>query len=129
MNPHASQGRMQAMVDAMVLSDVIESCVTNGDWSAQRLSVYEKTRRSHVMMLQRLADQQVFYWNTRNPFIAFLRDGVFQTLDRNARLRYQVLSTTAGLRKTAPFSLTDRMIAAGFLPDVFGSRIKQKLVS
>ncbi|HEX8751157.1 MAG TPA: NAD(P)/FAD-dependent oxidoreductase, partial [Nitrospira sp.] len=108
MNPHASQGRMQAMVDAMVLADVIESCVTNGEWSAQRLSVYEKARRSHVTMLQRLADQQVFYWNTGNPFIAFLRDRVFQTLDRNARLRYQVLSTTAGLRKTAPFSLTDR---------------------
>lgn len=129
MNPHASQGRMQAMVDAMVLADVIESCATNGDWSAQRLSVYEKARRSHVTMLQRLADQQVFYWNTGNPFIAFLRDRVFQTLDRNARLRYQVLSTTAGLRKTAPFSLTDRMIAAGFLPDMFGSQIKEQLVS
>ena len=33
------------------------------------------------------------------------------------RLRYQVLSTTAGLRTTAPFSLIDRVIAAGFLPD------------
>jgi len=129
MNPHASQGRMQAMVDAMVLADVIESCVSDGDWSAQHLSVYEKTRRSHVTMLQRLADQQVFYWNTGNPFIAFLRDRVFQTLDRNARLRYQVLSTTAGLRKTAPFSLTDRMIAAGFLPDVFRNQTKEQLVS
>jgi len=76
-----------------------------------------------------LADQQVFYWNTGNPFIAFLRDRVFQTLDRNARLRYQVLSTTAGLRKTAPFSLTDRMIAAGFLPDVFRNQTKEQLVS
>jgi hypothetical protein len=68
-------------------------------------------------MLQRLADQQVFYWNTGNPLVAFLRDRVFQTLDRNERLRYQVLSTTAGLRQTAPFDLIDRVIAAGFLPD------------
>jgi hypothetical protein len=69
-------------------------------------------------MLQRLADQQVFYWNTGNPVVAFLRDRVFQTLDRNARLRYQVLSTTAGLRTTAPFNLIDRVIAAGFFPDL-----------
>jgi 6-methylpretetramide 4-monooxygenase len=129
MNPHASQGRMQAMVDAMVLADVIASSVVDGDWSAQRLSLFEKARRPHVTMLQRLADQQVFYWNTDNPVIAFLRDRVFHTLDRNARLRYQVLSTTAGLRSAAPFSLTDRMIAAGFLPDVLGNQIKQQRVS
>lgn len=122
MNPHASQGRMQAMVDAMILADVIPSCIADEDCSAQRLSVYEKVRRPHVTMLQELADQQVFYWNTGNPVIAFLRDRVFRTLDRNARLRYQVLSTTAGLRTTAPFSLADRMIAAGFLPDVCAIR-------
>jgi hypothetical protein len=69
-------------------------------------------------MLQRLADLQVFYWNTGNPLVAFLRDRVFQTLDRNARLRYRVLSTTAGLRKTAPFDLIDRVIAVGLLPDL-----------
>jgi hypothetical protein len=39
-------------------------------------------------------------------------------LDRNARLRYQVLSTMAGLRTTSPFNLIDRMIAAGLLPDI-----------
>jgi hypothetical protein len=49
--------------------------------------------------------------------LAFLRDRVFHTLDRNPRLRYQVLSTTAGFRQTAPFSLIDRVMAAGFLPD------------
>ena len=40
-------------------------------------------------------------------------------LDRNVRLRFQVLSTTAGLRQTAPLSLIDRVVAAGFLPDPF----------
>jgi cation diffusion facilitator CzcD-associated flavoprotein CzcO len=67
-------------------------------------------------VLQELADQQVFYWNTANPAVAFLRDRVFQTLDRNARLRYQVLSTTAGLRTMSPFNLIDRVIAAGLPP-------------
>jgi len=69
-------------------------------------------------MLQELADQQVFYWNTENPVVAFLRDRVFRTLDRNARLRYQVLSTTAGLRTIPPFNRLDRVIAAGFFPDI-----------
>ena len=119
MNPHASQGRMQAMVDAMTLADIIPSCLADDDCSASRLSVYEVARRPQVTMLQRLADQQVFYWNTGNPLIAWLRDRVFHTLDRNARLRHQVLSTTAGLRQAAPFSLIDRVIAAGFLPDLF----------
>lgn len=118
MNPHASQGRMQAMVDAMALSDLLPGCLADQDYSAVRLKEFERARRPHVTMLQRLADQQVFYWNTGNPLVAFLRDRVFQTLDRNERLRYQVLSTTAGLRTTAPFNLIDRVIAAGFLPDL-----------
>ncbi|MDF0644391.1 MAG: NAD(P)/FAD-dependent oxidoreductase [Nitrospira sp.] len=117
MNPHASQGRMQAMVDAMTLADLLPDCLRDDDCSSQRLRAYEIARRPQVTMLQRLADQQVFYWNTGNPAIAFLRDRVFRTLDKNARLRYQVLSTTAGLRTTEPFTLLDRVIAAGFLPD------------
>ena len=118
MNPHASQGRMQAMVDAMALSDLLPGCLADRDYSAARLKEFERVRRPQVTMLQRLADQQVFYWNTGNPVVAFLRDRVFQTLDRNARLRYQVLSTTAGLRTMPPFNMIDRVIAAGFLPDV-----------
>lgn len=118
MNPHASQGRMQAMVDAMALADLLPRCLSDQNYSAERLKEFERARRPQVTMLQRLADQQVFYWNTENPMVAFLRDRVFQTLDRNARLRYQVLSTTAGLRTMPPFNLVDRVIAAGFLPDI-----------
>ena len=118
MNPHASQGRMQAMVDAMALADLLPGCLTDQNYSAERLKEFERARRPQVTMLQQLADQQVFYWNTDNPVVAFLRDRVFQTLDRNARLRYQVLSTTAGLRTMPPFNLVDRVIAAGFLPDI-----------
>lgn len=117
MNPHASQGRMQAMVDAVTLADLIPICLKANDWSAARLRAYEHARRPQVEMLQRLADEQVMWWNTGNPVLAFLRDRVFRTLDRNARLRYQVLTTTAGLRASPPFSLIDRVMAAGLLPD------------
>ncbi len=117
MNPHASQGRMQAMVDAMTLADLLPECLATNDYSAATLKRYEDARRPHVAMLQKLADEQVLFWNTANPLIGFLRDRVFSTLDRNARLRYRVLSTTAGFRKDPPFGMLDRLMAAGFLPD------------
>ncbi len=117
MNPHASQGRMQAMVDAMTLADLLPECLATNEYSAAKLSTYETLRRPQVTMLQKLADEQVLFWNTANPVVAFLRDRVFHTLDRNARLRYRVLSTTAGLRKDPPFGMMDRLMAVGFLPD------------
>ncbi len=117
MNPHASQGRMQAMVDAMTLAELVPECLAEGDCSARKLKRFELARRPQVTMLQRLADEQVLFWNTANPVVAYLRDRVFRTLDRNARLRYRVLSTTAGLRRTPPFSMVDRLMAAGLLPD------------
>jgi len=123
MNPHASQGRMQAMADAMTLADLIPSCLERGDWSAEALATYERSRRPQVDMLQRLADEQVLFWNTGNPLLAFLRDRVFKTLDRNRRLRHRVLTTTAGLRAEKPFGLLDRLMAAGFLPDPHADRL------
>lgn len=123
MNPHASQGRMQAMVDAMTLADLLPDCLDARDCSAARLKRFEITRRPQVTMLQKLADEQVVYWNTANPVIACLRDRVFRTLDGNARLRYRVLSTTAGLRQTPPFGTIDRLMAAGFLPDPSADKV------
>lgn len=123
MNPHASQGRMQAMMDAMVLAELIPECLTHNDCSAGFLQAYERQRRAHVEMLQQMADEQVVFWNTGNPFLAFLRDRVFRTLDRNRRLRYQVLSATAGLRATPPLGPVDRVLAAGFLPDPWSERL------
>lgn len=117
MNPHASQGRMQAMVDAVVVADLIPGWLKKNDFSAQALGAFEVARRPQVTMLQRLADEQVRFWNTGNPLLAYLRDRVFRTLDHNARLRYRVLSTTAGMRSKPPFSLLDRVMAAGLLPD------------
>jgi 2-polyprenyl-6-methoxyphenol hydroxylase and related FAD-dependent oxidoreductases len=123
MNPHASQGRMQAMVDAMALADLLPSCLQKGDLSAAALAPFEHARRPQVEMLQRLADEQVIFWNSANPLLGYLRNRVFRTLGRNPRLRYQVLATTAGLRTTAPFGLMDRLIAAGLWPDRHADRL------
>lgn len=128
MNPHASQGRMQAMVDAVTLADLLPSLLKASDLSARALSTFERLRRPQVDMLQRLADEQVVFWNSGNPIIGFLRDRVFRTLDRNRRLRYQVLATTAGLRDRAPFGLMDRLIAAGFWPDRYADRLPSDIV-
>lgn len=122
MNPHASQGRMQAMADAITLADVIAACLERGDYSATGLSAFERQRRPQVEMLQRFADEQVLFWNSGNPLVACLRDRVFRTLDRNRRLKYQVLATTAGLHEAAPFGFMDRLMAAGLLPDPCADR-------
>ena len=125
MNPHASQGRMQAMADAMALAEVIMRCRETGDWSAQELSVYEQARRPQVEMLQRLADEQVLFWNAADPVRCFLRDRVFRGMDRNPRLRYQVLAAATGLRTTPPLTWMDKFTAAGFLPDPHADEIPQ----
>ncbi len=117
MNPHASQGRMQAMVDADMLGACIETCMQTDDWSASALKNFETRRRPQVTMLQQLADEEVFFWNSGNPVLSYLRDRVFMTIDGNPRLQYQVLTATAGLRETPPFSWLDRVQAAGLLPD------------
>ncbi len=123
MNPHASQGRMQAMADAMTLADLIPACLETGDWSAATLMRYERARRPQVEMLQQMADEQVVFWNTGNPLLGYLRDRVFRTLDRNARLRYRVLTATAGLSSEPPFGALDRLMAAGILPDPHADRL------
>jgi 2-polyprenyl-6-methoxyphenol hydroxylase-like FAD-dependent oxidoreductase len=124
MNPHASQGRMQAMADAMALADLIPQCLEKGYVSAAALGEFERRRRPQVEMLQRLADEQVIFWNSSNPVLAFLRDRVFRTIGRNRRLSYKVLETTAGLRETPPFGLLDRLMAGGFLPDPNADRVE-----
>ncbi len=123
MNPHASQGRMQAMADAMALTDVIVRCRESGDWSVRAVSAYEQARRPQVMILQRLADEQVMFWNAADPVRCFLRDRVFRGMDQNARLRYQALTVTTGLRTTSPLTWVDKLMAAGFLPDPRADRV------
>jgi len=105
------------MVDAVTLAEVLDDCHRTGNWSASNLKVFETQRRPQVTMLQRLADEEVFFWNTGNPLLGMLRDRVFSTMDKNPRLQYQVLTATAGLRTTSPFGWMDRFQAAGLLPD------------
>lgn len=105
------------MVDAVTLADVVATCLERGDYSASALARFERLRRPQVTMLQRMADEQVLFWNTGNPLLAYLRNRVFKTLDRNRRLRYRVLAATAGLRSKPAFGLLDRLMAAGLLPD------------
>jgi len=123
MNPHVSQGRMQAMADAMALAEVIERCREAGNWSAAALATYERERRPQVEMLQRLADEQTMFWNAADPVRCLLRDRVFRGMDRNARLRYQALTAAAGLRTTPPLTWLDKLMAAGFLPDPRANQI------
>jgi len=123
MNPHVSQGRMQAMTDAMVLAEVIMQCRNTGNWSAQALLEYETARRPQVTMLQGLADEQTIFWNASDPVRCYLRDRVFRGMDRNARLRYQALTATAGLRTSPPLTWVDKLIAVGLLPDPHANEI------
>ena len=67
--------------------------------------------------LQRLADEQVFFWNAGDPIRTGLRDRVFRTLDQNVRLRYKMLAQVAGI-EVRPYTLLDYLKAAGFLPDL-----------
>ncbi|MCZ6800276.1 MAG: FAD-dependent monooxygenase [Nitrospirae bacterium] len=129
MNPHASQGRMQAMVDAVALADVLTTCFGQDKYSAEALKVFENQRRPQVEMLQRLADEEVLFWNTANPLLTWLRNRVFSTIDHNLRLQYQVLTATAGLRKTPPFGMIDRLQAAGFLPDPRANQLPSHALS
>ncbi len=123
MNPHASQGRMQAMVDAMTLANLVEEASNHDEWSPRTFEAFEQIRRPQVEMLQKLADEQVFFWDTGNPIIAGLRDRVFRTLDHNRRLQFQVLETTAGFRQVPPFGWYDRFMAVGLVPDPWSARI------
>jgi 2-polyprenyl-6-methoxyphenol hydroxylase-like FAD-dependent oxidoreductase len=108
---------MQAMTDAMVLSEVIMQCRITDDWSAKALAAYETTRRPQVTMLQQLADERTLFWNASDPLRCYLRNRVFRGIDQNARLRYRVLTATAGLRTTPPLTWMDKLIAVGLLPD------------
>ena len=129
MNPHASQGRMQAMVDAVALAEVLTTCFSQEEYSAKVLQAFERQRRPQVEMLQRLADEEVLFWNTANPLLAWLRNRVFSTIDHNRRLQYQVLTATAGLRKTPPFGMIDRLQAVGFLPDPRANQLPSPMAS
>jgi 6-methylpretetramide 4-monooxygenase len=114
-NPHVAQGRNQALEDALALRDIMDHAFHAGDFSDRMFRSYETKRRPVVEALQRQADEMVFFWNAGFPPLMWLRDRVFKTLDRNARLRYKMLALIAG-RSTRGLSLIDRLAAAVPIP-------------
>ena len=110
----------------MVLAEVIMKCRNTQDWSAKALSEYETARRPQVTMLQALADEQTTFWNASDPLRCYLRNRVFRGMDRNARLSYQALTETAGLRTTPPLTWLDKLIAVGLLPDPHANELPSR---
>jgi len=107
MNPHVAQGRNAAMADAVVLSEVIETCFRQGDFSPRALSVYEARRRPEISAYQRLADELTWLWESRFPPLVWARERIFRTIHQDHELHDKILTTTAGT-KIAPFNLYDR---------------------
>ena len=114
-HPHVAQGSTQAMLDAMALAPVLSRCLEAGDCSAERLSVYEESRRPVVERLQRIAHEYAWLWNTGNPLLAWLRDRAFRGIGRRPNLLSKVLKTEAGIR-VASLTVAERFQALGVLP-------------
>ncbi len=116
MNPHVAQGRNQALVDALVLAELIEEGLRRDDLSGSHLARYEAARRPQVERLQRAADEMVWFWNSGWGPVSWLRERVFLTLSENRRLRGRMMALVGGL-PVEPYSLVERFQAAGFFPD------------
>src|SRR5947199_93026 len=89
----------------------------------QLLTAIKPALRTQVTMLQALADEQTIFWNASDPLRCYLRNRVFRGMERNARLRYQALTATAGLRTTPPLTWLDKLMAVGLLPDSHANEI------
>src|SRR5207247_1193112 len=57
MNPHASQGTMQGMAEAMSLAEGVAACLERGAWSAAALAPFARSRRPPVPIRQRLPEE------------------------------------------------------------------------
>ena len=108
MNPHVAQGRNQALEDAMALADVIQDCFGAGDFTKARLDRFEKGRRPSVERLQRMGDELNFLWNARIAPLAWLRDRIFEGMDRHPEVRQRVVKTISGL-DIRPLGLFERL--------------------
>ncbi len=108
MNPHVGQGRNQAMADALALAPVLAACFRKGDFSRQALAVYEAVRRPQVELLQRLADEETFFWNAGDPVRVWLRDRVFRRMEAHPDVSWKILRNVAGLA-VEPLTIRDRL--------------------
>lgn len=113
LNPHVAQGRNQAVEDAIALDAVLDSCFASGNFSRHALGLYERLRRPRAEALQRLGDEMALFWNTGHPAVAWIRDRVFATLDRDQYLRDKMLNLVAGLSDRS-YTAWDRARALGW---------------
>jgi len=113
MNPHVAQGRNQAMEDAAVLAEVIQESFTPGGFPKARLNRYELERRPSVERLQRMGDELTLLWNTALPPLTWLRDRIFEGMERHPDVRDRVLKTISGL-EIRPMGMVNRLRV--FLP-------------
>jgi 2-polyprenyl-6-methoxyphenol hydroxylase-like FAD-dependent oxidoreductase len=112
-HPHVAQGSFQAMEDARVLADVLEtSCFTRGTFSAGALKPYEDVRRPVMERLQRVADEYAWLWETKNLVLAWLRDRIFRNIGRQPALLHRVAAVEAGIG-AGPLTLVERFQALG----------------
>jgi len=116
LNPHVAQGRNQAMVDAVVLAEVIAAGLRDDRLDQTRLARYESARRPQVERLQWTADELTLFWNNGWWPVSWLRERVFHTLARNRRLRSRMTALVGGL-PVESYTLVERFQAAGFLSD------------
>ncbi|MBI3610883.1 MAG: FAD-dependent monooxygenase [Nitrospirae bacterium] len=111
-HPHVAQGGFQAMEDAKILSEVADVCVRRGNCSARALAPYEEIRRPVVERLQRVANEYVWLWETRNPMLARLRDRIFRNVGERPELLYRVAAIEAGIA-SGPLTFRERLQALG----------------
>ncbi len=108
MNPHVAQGRNAAMVDAMILAEVLGDCFDRGDFSQKMLAPYEAARKGDIQILQALGDEMSFFWNSGFLPLVWLRDRVFKKVEQRSQLHDKLLKTVSGIQM-APFNLMDRI--------------------
>jgi len=110
MNPHVANGRNSAIIDAIVLGEVIAQCLQKGDFSGSALAPYERMRRPSVEILQRMGREFSWLWNTGWAPLALARDRIFRTIEKRRDLHDKVLATIAGTN-VQPFGFMDHLRA------------------
>ena len=111
-HPHVAQGSFQAMEDAKVLAEVLDVCLSRGEFSARALAPYEEIRRPVVERLQQVANEYVWLWETKNPVLARLRDRIFRNVGERPELLYRVAAIEAGIA-SGPLTFAERLQALG----------------
>lgn len=107
-SPQLGQGANHALLDALALSDALNSAVD----IASALAAYASARRAHVRFYQRASALMTPLFQSDSSLAATLRDVSFHRLSRFAYLRREMVRMLAGL-KTGIFTSRDPARLAG----------------